>query len=153
MAKTRSHFPCILLSIHSSTGHPMSKASSDPSAYSLQHIPSGLKDPAGAQTERQLRPHAGHPSQRNAGGQGLRWRRVCGRETGSWADSGCYCSYSVQPGNAQCTRCGSVPLLPPSPASLSFGCYISVLFICRCINLGFTGGKTADHTGFSVRAI
>lgn len=44
----------------------------------------------------------------------------------------------------------SVSPLPPSPASLGFGCCIYVLFIHWCINLGFIREDKAEQSGFSV---
>lgn len=50
-------------------------------------------------------------------------------------------------------RCGSIPPLPPSPASVGSGCCISLLFIRWCLNLGFIGEKKAEQSGFSAPGI
>lgn len=50
-------------------------------------------------------------------------------------------------------QCGSIPPLPPSPASVGSGCCISVPFIRRCLNLGFIGEKKAEQSGFSAPGI
>lgn len=47
----------------------------------------------------------------------------------------------------------SILPLPPSPAAGGFGCCICVLFICWCINLGFTGEKKAEQPGFSLHVL